>query len=96
MSLMFNKNQIVSSTDLVRSFSRYLEKDLNEHDILIFKHNAPEAVLIAYNRYEQLIEKFDKLKDLFEHIAIYEIIEKRKDSPEKEISIEKLEKEYGL
>ena len=96
MSITFDKKQIVSSTELVRSFAKYVEQDLSDHDIFIFKHNMPEAVLVTYERYEQLIEQLDELKDLLEHIAIHEIVEQRKDSREEEISLEKLPKRYGL
>lgn len=96
MPIAFDKSQIVSSTEIVRSFARYIERELGVHDIFIFKRNMPEAVLVAYDRYEQLMKQLEELKELLEHVAIYEMIEQRKDSPEKEISIEKLQKKYGL
>ncbi len=96
MSISFDKDQIVSSTELVRSFAKYIAEDLNDHDIFIFKRNMPEAVLISFDRYEQLIEQLEKLEELLEHSAIYKIIEQRKDSPEKDLSIKKLREKYDL
>lgn len=95
MSTVFDKKQIVSSTELVRSFKKY-EDEVSLHDIFIFKRNAPEAVLVAYKRYEQMKQQIEELKELLEHVQIYEIVEQRKASPEKEISLEKLQKKYGL
>lgn len=95
MSAVFDKKQIVSSTELVRSFRKY-EDEVCLHDIFIFKRNAPEAVLIAYTRYEQMKKELEEFKSLLEHVHIYEIIERRKDSPEKKISIENLQKKYGV
>jgi len=96
MSTTFEKKQIVSSTELVRSFSKYVEEDLDDHDIFIFKRNIPEAVLVAYQRYEEMEKEIEELKEMLEHMAIYDIVESRKDSPEKELSIEKLRKKYDL
>lgn len=95
MGVVFDKKQIVSSTELVRSFKRY-EDEVSLYDIFIFKRNAPEAVLIAYSRYEQMKKELEEFKDLLEHVHLYEIIEQRKMSPEKEISIENLQKKYGI
>lgn len=96
MSIKFEKSQIVSSTDLIRSFGTYLKTDLCDHDIFIFKRNSPEAVLIAYNRYEKMKNQLVELKDLLEHLAIYDMVQKRKASPEKKLSLDKLQEKYGL
>lgn len=96
MSIKFEKNQIVSSTDLIRSFGTYLETDLCNHDIFIFKRNTPEAVLVAYDRYERMKNQLTELKDLLEQLTIQAMVEERKDSPEKELSLDKLQKKYGL
>lgn len=95
MGAVFDKKQIVSSTEIVRSFKKYEDK-VSLHDIFIFKRNVPEAVLIAYSRYEQMNQEIEELKELLEHVHIYEIIKQRKDSPKKRISLEKLQKKYGL
>ena len=96
MGITFEKKQIVSSTELIRSFRKYLEEEVGDHDIFIFKHNTPEAVLVAYERYENMKNQLEELKDLLEHVAIYEIVEQRKKSPAKKISLDHLEKKYDL
>lgn len=96
MGITFDKKQIVSSTELMRSFGKYLDVELSDHDIFIFKRNTPEAVLVTYQRYEEMKAQLEELKELLEHLAIHEIVETRKESPEKEISLEKLKEKYGL
>lgn len=91
----FDKKQIVSATELVRSFKKY-EEGAALHDIFIFKHNVPEAVLIAYKRYEQIKQQLDELKELLEHVCISKIVEQRKNSQEQGFCLEKLQKKYGL
>ena len=95
MSATFERKQIVSSTELVRSFKKY-ENELPLHDIFIFKRNSPEAVLMDYARYEKVKERIENLEELLEHIAAYEVIERRKASPARKISLEKLQEQYGL
>ena len=96
MGITFEKKQIVSSTELIRSFRKYLEEEVGDHDIFIFKRNTPEAVLVAYERYENMKNQLEELKDLLEHVAIYEIVEQRKKSPAKKISLDHLEKKYRI
>jgi len=95
MSTTFEKKQIISSTELVRSFKKY-ESELPLHDIFIFKRNSPEAVLMDYARYEKVKERIENLEELLEHIAAYEVIQRRKTSPARKISLEKLQEQYGL
>lgn len=95
MATTFDKKQIVSTTELVRSFKKY-EQGVALHDIFIFKHNAPEAVLVAYERYEQIKQQLEELKELLEQVCISKIVEQRKNSPEEDICLEKLQKKYGL
>lgn len=95
MSITFEKKQIVSSTELVRAFKKY-ESELSLHDIFIFKRNAPEAVLMDYERYEKIKRKMEELEELLEHLSIYEMVQKRKASPAKKISLEILQAKYGL
>jgi len=96
MGISFDKDQIVSSTELMRSFGKYLEKDLFDHDLFIFKRNTPEAVLVTYKRYEEMKTQLEELKDMIEHLAIHDIVERRKASPTKKIDLKNLEKKYGL
>ncbi len=66
--------------------------EAGDHDIFIFRRNTPEAVLVAYERYENMKNQLEELKDLLEDVAIYEIVEQRKKSPAKKISLDHLKK----
>ena len=63
-------------------FKKY-EDEVSLHDIFIFKHNCPGAVLLSYSRYENMENQLDELKELFEHSAIYGMVQKRRNSPAK-------------
>lgn len=95
MGITFEKRQIISTTELVRAFKKY-ESELPLHDFFIFKRNAPEAVLMDYGRYEKIKQKIEELEELLEHLSVYEMIQQRKASPSKTISLEKLQAKYGL
>ena len=95
MIATFEKKQIISSTELVRSFKKY-ENELPLRDIFIFKRNAPEAVLMDYSRYEKIKERLEELEGLLEHIAIYETVQQRKSSPAKKLSLGRLQERYGV
>lgn len=95
MGAVFDKKQIVSSTELIRSFRKY-EDEVSLYDIFIFKRNVPEAVLVAYRRYEQMKQELEELKELLEHISIYEIVKQRGSSSVKEVSLDKLKRKYAL
>ena len=95
MIATFEKKQIISSTELVRSFKKY-ENELPLRDIFIFKRNAPEAVLMDYSRYEKIKERVEELEGLLEHIAIYETVQQRKSSPAKKLSLGRLQERYGV
>lgn len=97
MPVVFRKNQIVGSAELVRHFKKYMKEDeIGDHDIFIFKHNEPEAVLVDYQRYEEMKEQLGELNNLLEQVEIYIMVEKRKTSSTKQFSLETLKKKYGL
>lgn len=96
MSTTIEKDKIVSSTDLVRSMSKYMDKTLKKHELFIFRRNHPEAVLMAFARYEEMEKELKDLREMLEHMMIYNIVKQREDSEEEEISIEDLEAEYDV
>jgi len=95
MSLQISKEQMVSTTELARAFSKYLD-ETEEQDLVILKHNRPVAVLVDFERYEKLREQNEELLELLEHIAIYQMVKEREKSPEEEISLEALTRAYGV
>lgn len=73
MSLAITKNEIVSSSELVKNFSKFRNKVKNNSKLIIFKNNKPDLVLIDFNQYEKLLEQIDAMED----ILISKTIEER-------------------
>ena len=69
---MYNKEEMVAVSKLVKKFGEYSSK-LNENEdkrIVIMKDNKPSMVLLDIDEYEHLY----KLADLVERLEIAEII----------------------
>ena len=73
MSLLITKNEIVSSSELVKNFSKLRKKVKENSRLIIFKNNKPDLVLIDFNQYEKLLEQIDTMED----ILISKTIEER-------------------
>ncbi|OGF55266.1 MAG: hypothetical protein A2Z21_09300 [Candidatus Fraserbacteria bacterium RBG_16_55_9] len=95
MGLQMSKEQMVSITDLVRAFGKYLDEAADQ-DLVILKHNRPVAVLVDFERYEKLREQREELLELREHLEIYQMVKEREGSPVEEISLEALSKAYDI
>ena len=79
MSLAITKNEIVSSSELVKNFSKLRNKVKNNSKLIIFKNNKPDLVLIDFNQYEKLLEQIDLMED----ILISKTIEERDKEDDK-------------
>jgi len=90
--IAYTRNEIISATDMARSFSTALTSILEEskEKLAISKNNKLRAVLIDIEEYERLKEAYD----LMEHIEIAKKIEERKNS--KTISLEEVMKQHGI
>lgn len=73
MSLAITKNEIVSSNELVKNFSKLRNKVKENLRLIIFENNKPDLVLIDFNQYEKLLEQIDTMED----ILISKTIEER-------------------
>ena len=53
----FNRNEIVSATQIVRQFSSILRSLVNKtlDKIAVVRNNEMEAVILSYDEYEQLV-----------------------------------------
>lgn len=89
MAVQMKKEQMVSATELVRAFSKYLEETANQ-DVVILKHNRPVAVLMDFERFEKLQVRHEELLEFLDHLAIYQMVKEREHSSEEEIPIKKL------
>ncbi len=76
----YTRNEMVSVTDIVKSFKSSLEKVTSRtvEKLAIMRNNKPEAVIVLVDEYEKMKE----LYDYAERLAIFETIKKRKESDE--------------
>jgi|GEM_PF-1270051 PHD/YefM family antitoxin component YafN of YafNO toxin-antitoxin module len=73
MTMLMDRNEIVSATDLVKNFSKYREKTKEKSRMIIFKNNKPDLALLDINVYENLL----KIAELVENQEIIAIVEER-------------------
>ena len=90
--IAYTRNEIISATDMARSFSTALTSILEQtkEKLAISKNNKLQAVLINIEEYERLKEAYD----LMEYIEIAKKVEERKTS--KTISLEEAMKQHGI
>lgn len=74
MTMAIERDCIVSSSEIVKNFSKFRKKAKEGRDLVIFKNNKPDLALIDINEYESLKE----LANIIEHYDIKRIIEERK------------------
>mgnify|MGYP002603258672 CR=1 FL=1 len=79
MSLPITKNEIVSSSELVKNFSKLRNQVKNNSKLVIFKNNKPDLVLFDFDQYEKLLERINIMED----ILISKTIEERDKEDDK-------------
>ncbi len=93
--ISYARNEIMSSTQLVRQFSSALKSlvDRNVEKIAIIRNNEMEAVIVPIDEYEALKEQAEQL----EFLQIAKTIEERKNTKQSEyVSFEDAMKLAGL
>ncbi|MBQ0052626.1 MAG: type II toxin-antitoxin system Phd/YefM family antitoxin [Treponema sp.] len=93
--ISYARNEIMSSTQLVRQFSSALKSlvDRNVEKIAIIRNNEMEAVIVPIDEYEALKEQAEQL----EFLQIAKTIEERKHTKQSEyVSFEDAMKLAGL
>ncbi|CAA6815725.1 MAG: Antitoxin [uncultured Sulfurovum sp.] len=90
--IAYSRNEIISATDMARSFSTALTSILEQgkEKLAISKNNKLQAVLIDIEEYERLKEAYDTL----EHIEIAKLIEARKNS--ETFTLDEVMSEFGI
>ena len=78
----FARNEIISSSQFVRSFASLLQRmtKSNDEKIAVVKNNQMQAVMIPIDEYERLTTLAEKA----EQKAIFDTIQERKDTPASE------------
>ena len=93
--LAYKKDELMSSTEIVRNFSSILDsiKEHKRDKIAVLRKNRLEAVILPIDEYE----KIQEFADLMEHLQIYETVKKREAAPTAEyVDLETLLNENGL
>lgn len=93
MSLNIKGDQMVTSSEVGRHFGRFLER-VQEGELIVLRHGRPEAVLVAFKRYEALHKELEELQELVDHLNLYIEIQERKG--DRVLSAEEVADELGL
>ncbi len=93
--LAYTKNEMVSSTEVVRNFSALLDslKTKKRNKIAIMRKNNLEAILLSLEEYERLQAGIDHM----ENLEIEKILNKRRHTPLAEyIDFDQVLDDHGL
>ena len=93
--LTYTKEELMSSTDIVRNFSSVLDsiKKQKKEKIAVLRKNRLEAVILPIEEYERIRE----LADLMEHLQLHNLIKEREKTPIDEyVDFEQVLSEHGL
>ncbi|MGA1846206.1 type II toxin-antitoxin system Phd/YefM family antitoxin [Deferribacter abyssi] len=90
--MLVDTDKIISITELQKNLPKMIRN--LKSPIFVSKRNKISAVLLSLDEYEKLNE----FMSLLEHLEIAENIKERQKNynPEKNISWDKIKKEYGL
>ena len=64
MDFKITKQNIVSTSEVVRNFSKVRAKAKEQSKMIIFKNNKPDLVLFDFDEYEKLLERINIMEDL--------------------------------
>ena len=64
MDFKITKQDIVSTSEVVRNFSKVRAEVKEKSKMIIFKNNKPDLVLFDFDEYEKLLERINIMEDL--------------------------------
>ena len=73
MNFEITKQDIISTSEVVRNFSKVRSEVKEKSKMIIFKNNKPDLVLFDFDEYEKLLERINIMEDLL----ISKMIEER-------------------
>lgn len=91
----FARNEIVSSSQLVRNFATFLKQltESKQEKIAIIKNNEMQAVMIPVEEYEKL----KSIEEIAERKEIFDTVQSRNQTPESEyVSYDEAMKQAGF
>lgn len=77
--LKLDREYMVSSTELVRNFSKFMDK-IKENPIYIMKNNDIEGIIMDIEEYEMLLKKIKYLENKLEDNYIKDKVVTRKQN----------------
>ena len=60
MGIEITKQEIVSTSEVVRNFSKIRTEVKENSRMIVFKNNKPDLVLLDFSEYEKLLELLKK------------------------------------
>ena len=60
MGIEITKQEIVSTSEVVRNFSKIRAEVKENSRMIVFKNNKPDLVLLDFSEYEKLLELLKK------------------------------------
>ena len=94
MRANFTRDEMISSTAAAKNFGRVVT-DLVEHrreKTAVVRNNEITAVILPVEEYEYMAD----IVEFVEHLEIYDLITKRKNTTSKRIPLDTLLKEEGI
>ena len=64
MDIEITKQEIVSTSEVVRNFSKIRAEVKENSRMIVFKNNKPDLVLLDFDEYEKLLEHINIMEDL--------------------------------
>ena len=64
MGIEITKQDIVSTSEVVRNFSKIRAEVKENSRMIVFKNNKPDLVLLNFSEYEKLLERINTIEDL--------------------------------
>lgn len=92
-TLRLDRNQMVSSTDMARRFSEYLDRAGNQAErLFVTRNNQIEAVLLNVEDFERL----QAFEEVVEHLMVGQTVAERRNEPEVEVDLKVMLRDEGL
>ena len=64
MGIEITKQEIVSTSEVVRNFSKIRTEVKENSRMIVLKNNKPDLVLFDFDEYEKLLERINIMEDL--------------------------------
>lgn len=74
--MLIERNEIISSTEIVKNFANCREKAKKNSKMIIFKNNKPDLALVDIDEFEKMINKIELLENLLSTNRSKDIIKK--------------------